>query len=184
MRDEVRDIGNRGVVSGFERGIDGRKRKRGRVQAAAGAGDRSHGEEVRGYVGVLVGGGISGAVVEYRAIVRADLNRMLSFYPTYVVHDVVCGNIDDAGRIRSASGTGTERVHAAEGSVVLMRTSPIGITLPDKPVPQIIDDGVRDRPNVASGNSLGIIESRGVWQGARKLFGVYCPVILKIAAHK
>src|SRR5882762_11938677 len=78
MRDETGGIRDRGIVGGLEGGIDSRKAERRRVQAAASTGDRSHREVVVVYVGVLVRGRISGAIVVNRAIVGADLNRMPS----------------------------------------------------------------------------------------------------------
>src|ERR1700730_18246954 len=184
MRDEACDIGNRGVVSSFERSVDRGKRKRPWVETAAGPGNRSHCEEVRSHVGILVGSGIGSAVVEYRAIVGAGLQGVLSLNPGYIVHHVVRRHVDDAGGIRGPAGTGGKSVDTGERDIVLVRSTTVAVTLPNKSVPQIMDDGVRNSPNVACRDALGIVVSRRVRLGARKLLGIYRPVVLKIAAHK
>jgi len=78
VRNEAGDIRNRGVVGGLKGGIDGRKAERPGIQAAARSGNRSHREVVVVHIGVLVRRRIGGAIVVYRAIVGADLNRMPS----------------------------------------------------------------------------------------------------------
>src|SRR6202140_1377897 len=157
MGDQAGDIGDRGIVSRLERGIDGGKTKGPGIQAAARAGNRSHGEEVGSHIGVLVRGGVGGAVVEDGAIVDAGLQRVLSLDPGYIVHRVVGWDVDDTGRIRSAKVAGAKRVHVAEGHVVLIGGAPVRIALPNKPVAHVVYDRVRDGPHVAGGNSLGIV---------------------------
>src|ERR1700719_4761887 len=98
MGDKTGGVRDGRIVGLLEGSIDCGKSEGGRIQTTARAGNRSHGEKVVRYVGGLVGGGIRGAIVENQTVVGSALNRMLALHPGYVVHQVVRGHVDDAGR--------------------------------------------------------------------------------------
>src|ERR1700687_3842733 len=185
VRDEAGGIGDRGIVGGLEGGIDGRKAERPGVQAAARSGNRPHREKVVVHIGVLVRRRIGGAIVVYRAIVGADLNRMPSLNQGKIVHRVVHRDVDDAGRVGSAIRARAEGIHVGEREVIVVGGSLVGIALPNEPIPQVVYHRVRDAPYVAGGNSLRVVVARGIRRRRGwKLLGADGRIVLKIPAHK
>src|SRR5580698_8568511 len=60
----------------------------------------------------------------------------------------------------------------------------VGVTLAHQPVAHVIDERVRDGPNITRGDSLGVVDQSVIRRAAGKLDGAGCVVILHVSTNE